>query len=163
MIRESEYNDAVKSYARNIFRFVFKTLRDKEAADDVVQDCFLKLWQHRDNIDNQKIKSWLFSVAHHALINYLKAEARKTSLDHTDVGLIAVASAPDHDLKEIVDRSLLELSPVQRSVILLRDYEGYNYNEIAEILKLSESQVKVYLFRARQRIKDSIKTLSAVL
>ena len=163
MISESQYNDAVKNHARNIFRFVFKNLRDKEATDDIVQDCYLKLWQNRRNVDSVKIKSWLFSVGHHAMINYLKAEARKTGLDTLEVNRISTGRAQDPDLKELVDKSLQELPPLQRSVILLRDYEGYNYKEIGDILKLSESQVKVYLFRGRQRIKDSIKTLSAVL
>jgi RNA polymerase sigma-70 factor, ECF subfamily len=163
MINEPDYNDAVKNYARNIFRFVFKNLRDKDASDDVVQDCFLKLWQNRAVVDKQKVRSWLFSVAHHAMINYAKAEARKTGLENAGAVLTASRSTPEFDLKEILEKSLQELPPLQRSIILLRDYEGYNYREIGDILKLGESQVKVYLFRARQRIKDSIKTLSAVL
>jgi RNA polymerase sigma-70 factor, ECF subfamily len=163
MISEAHYNDAVKNYARNIFRFVFKNVKDKEAADDLVQDCYLKLWQNRGNVDVTKIKSWLFSVAHHAMINYMKAEARKTSLDTEEVNRISTETGVEPDLKELVERSLQELPPLQRSVILLRDYEGYNYREIGEVLQLNESQVKVYLFRGRQRMKDSIKTLSAVL
>jgi RNA polymerase sigma factor (sigma-70 family) len=163
MISESQYNDAVKSYARNIFRFVFKNVKDKDAANDLVQDCYLKLWQNRDSVDHTKVKSWLFSVAHHAMINYVKAEARKTDLDNVEVNRISTGSSQDPDLKELIERSLQELPPLQRSVILLRDYEGYNYKEIGEILQLSEAQVKVYLFRGRQRIKDSLKTLSAVL
>jgi len=163
MISESQYNDAVKSYARNIFRFVFKNLKDKDASEDLVQDCFMKLWQNRASVDSSKIKSWLFSVAHHAMINYAKAEARKTSLDNAEVNLLSTGSLPEPDLKELIEKSLQELTPLQRSIILLRDFEGYNYKEIGDILKLSEPQVKVYLFRARQRMKDSIKTLSAVL
>lgn len=162
MISEPEYNDAVRNFARNIFRFVFKNLRDKEASDDVVQDCYLKLWQNRSGVQKEKVKSWLFSVAHHAMINYAKAEARKTGLESASSTLMT-AVRPEFDLKEILERSLQELPPLQRSTILLRDYEGYNYKEIGEILNLGESQVKVYLFRARQKIKDSIKTLSAVL
>jgi len=163
MISEPEYNNAVKSYARNIFRFVFKNLRDKDASDDLVQDCFLKLWQNRSDVDKAKVKSWLFSVAHNAMVNYAKVQSRKTGLDHADLSLISAPTAPEFDLKDILEKTLQELPPLQRSIILLRDYEGYNYTEIGEILQLNESQVKVYLFRGRQRMKDSIKTLSAVL
>ena len=163
MISELEYNDAVRSYARNIFRFVFKNLKDREATEDLVQDCYLKLWQNRAGVDKQKIKSWLFSVAHNAMINYAKAEARKTGLDNAEVRLLSTGNTSEPDLKDLLERSLQELSPLQRSIILLRDLEGYNYKEIGDVLKLNESQVKVYLFRARQRMKDSIKTLSAVL
>jgi DNA-directed RNA polymerase specialized sigma24 family protein len=80
------------------------------------------------------------------------------SLDQGEVAFLSAASGPEPDLKDIIDRSLQQLPPLQRSIILLRDYEGYNYKEIADILELNESQVKVYLFRGRQRIKDLIKT-----
>ena len=163
MITEPEYNDAVRNYARNIFRFLFKNLRDKQASDDLVQDCFLKLWQNRGSVDKAKMKSWLFTVAHHSMINYVKAEARKTGLDHAAVGLLTSSQSTKFELDELVEKSLQELPALQRSIILLRDFEGYNYQEIGEILQLNESQVKVYLFRARKRLKDSIKTLTAVL
>jgi RNA polymerase sigma-70 factor (ECF subfamily) len=66
------------------------------------------------------------------------------------------------ELKEIVDNALELLTPIQRSVILLRDLEGYDYAEIGQILNLNESQVKVYLFRARQKIKNHLKDLTVL-
>jgi RNA polymerase sigma factor (sigma-70 family) len=163
MIDEKQYNETVKEFTRNVYRFVFKTVRDKAASEDIVQDCFMKLWQNRAQIDASKAKGWLFTVAHHAMINYLKAQTRNTRLDHADMKHAETSKLPDFDLKEIIERSLLDLPPLQRSIILLRDLEGYNYKEIGEILQLGEAQVKVYLFRGRKKIKDSIKVLSAVL
>jgi RNA polymerase sigma-70 factor (ECF subfamily) len=61
------------------------------------------------------------------------------------------------ELKEILEKGLQTLSEVQRSVLLLRDYEGYDYKEIGEIVNLNESQVKVYIFRARQKLQLFIK------
>ena len=61
------------------------------------------------------------------------------------------------ELKELIDKSLDQLPELQKSIILLRDLEGYDYKEIGEILDLSESQVKVYLFRGRQKIKETLK------
>jgi RNA polymerase sigma factor (sigma-70 family) len=163
MIGESAYNEAVRMYTKNIFRFILKSLKDKEATEDLVQDCFMKLWQHRANIDAAKIKSWLFSAAHNGMINYIKLASRKTSLDHPQLSVMSVSAQENFDVKEILERSLNELDPLHKSIILLRDLEGYNYLEIGEILQLNESQVKVYLFRARKKIKDSLKTLSSVL
>lgn len=81
MISVQAYNEAVKEYTRGIFRFLYKSLRDEAAVHDIVQDCYLKLWQNRDKIDPQKIRPWLFSVAHHAMLNYLQASAKKVQLD----------------------------------------------------------------------------------
>ena len=66
----------------------------------------------------------------------------------------------DFELKEIIDKALKNLPEQQKTILLLRDMEGYNYQEIGEILNLNESQVKVYLFRARQKMKDQIKDLN---
>ena len=66
-------------------------------------------------------------------------------------------------MKEILEKSLDTLPPIQKTIILLRDLEGYNYKEIGEILSLTEAQVKVYLFRARQKIKDLLRHLHAVI
>ncbi|MGL1885229.1 MAG: RNA polymerase sigma factor [Reichenbachiella sp.] len=162
MISEKKYKRAIHEYTKSLFRFLYKSLKDEDAANDLVQDCFLKLWLNRKKVDENKVKSWLFSVAYHAMLNYVKVESRKTSLDHeTDTS--QVFQNNDFDLKRIIDEALSNLPTVQKSIILLRDLEGYDYKEISEMLKLSESQVKVYLFRARQKIKSSIKSLTHVL
>jgi len=66
-------------------------------------------------------------------------------------------------LSEVLDEALKQLPEVQRSVILLRDYEGYAYNEIAEITDLSESQVKVYIYRGRLALKKYIGSIEALV
>jgi RNA polymerase sigma-70 factor (ECF subfamily) len=162
MISVQEYNQAVREYTRGVFRFLQKSLKDKEATDDIVQDCYLKLWQHRDRVDPQKVKAWLFSVAHRAMIDHLSAAARRVALDER-VPAPPVYQNNSFDAKAILERALGELPPLQRSILLLRDLEGYEYREIGEILELSEPQVKVYLFRARQKVKNSIKELTNVL
>lgn len=162
MISVKEYKDAVREYTKNIFRFLYKSLKDKDATNDIVQDCYLKLWQNRNKVDKGKIKSWLFSVAHHAMINYLKAESRKIALDEHTNGQ-HVYQKHDFDIKPIIEKALNTLPAIQKSILLLRDLEGYEYKEIAEILKITETQVKVYLFRARSKVKDSIKSLMILL
>lgn len=162
MISEKHYNQSVHDYTKSIFCFLYKSLKDKEAVNDLVQDCFLKLWQNRKKVDKNKIKPWLFSVAYRSMLNYIKYESRTTELDDC-LDVPQVFQNHDFDLKPIIDKALNNLPPIQRSIILLRDLEGYNYHEIADILKLSESQVKVYLFRGRQKIKNSIKSLTHVL
>lgn len=161
MISVQGYNQAVKEYTKNIFRFLYKSLRDEEAVNDLVQDCYLKLWQNRASVDPQKIKAWLFSVAHHAMLNYLKAASRKVALNERSK-VPHVYQQHNFDTREMLEKILNELPPIQKSILLLRDLEGYEYREIGEILTLGESQVKVYLFRARQRVKEAVKELEKV-
>ena len=162
MITTTQYNNAVKAYTKNIFRFLMNSMRDDDAASDIVQDCYMKLWQNREKVDEEKVKSWLFTVAHHSMINYLKTEARKKTIDEY-IHDVHVCHNQHFDVKKIIDNALNELPPIQKSIILLRDLEGYRYDEIAEILKINESQVKVYLFRARVKIKNMLKSLMNVL
>lgn len=162
MISAQEYKQAVKEYTRNIFRFLFKSLKDEEAVNDIVQDCYMKLWQNREKIDPRKVKSWLFAVAHNGMINYLKSISRKVQLDE-NTPIPQEFQGHEFDTKALLERVLNTLSPLQKSILLLRDLEGYEYKEIGEILGLNESQVKVYLFRARQKVKDSIKQIANVL
>lgn len=70
---------------------------------------------------------------------------------------------PNHDLKEVIEDCLAGLPEIQKSILMLRDYEGYDYKEIGEILDLNESQVKVYLFRARNKMQAIIKDLNLVI
>jgi RNA polymerase sigma factor (sigma-70 family) len=162
MISAEEYNTAVREYTKNVFRFLMKSLKDEHAAKDLLQDCFLKLWENRHKVDKLKIKSWLFSVAHNSMINYLTKEARTTNL-HGYENSQTVYQQHRFDLKAIIDAELNKLPPIQKSIILLRDLEGYEYKEIADILDINESQVKVYLFRARVKIKNSVKSIINVL
>ncbi|EMR03097.1 RNA polymerase sigma factor [Cesiribacter andamanensis] len=158
MISVQEYNAAVQEYTKNIFRFLYKALRDEDAVNDLVQDCYLKLWQHRESVNPQKVKAWLFSVAYHALCTHLKTNARSVPLQDS-TPLQPVYQQHGWDTRELLEKILNDLPPLQKSILLLRDLEGYEYREIGEILALGESQVKVYLFRARQRVKETINKL----
>jgi RNA polymerase sigma-70 factor, ECF subfamily len=162
MISDQDYNRSVKEYTKNLFRFLFKSLKDEETVNDIIQDCYLKLWQNREKVDPYKIKQWLFSVAHHAMINHLKTASKNVRLDK-NIKTPQVYQNHEFDAKAILEKALNELPPLQKSIILLRDLEGYEYKEIGEILKLQDAQVKVYLFRARQKVKNSIKELTNVL
>lgn len=162
MISVKQYNEAVHEYTQNVFRFLMKSLKDKQAAEDLLQDCFLRLWENRDKVDKLKIKSWLFAVAHNSMINYVKKDHRTTNLFGNENNQV-VYQKHRFDLKIIIDAALNKLPAIQKSILLLRDLEGYEYKEIAEILDLNESQVKVYLFRARVKIKNSIKSIMNVI
>lgn len=155
-----EYNRVVNDLSHRLFGFVFKLTKDEEDANDLVQDAFMKLWNNRKKVEFKKAKSWLFTTAHNAFINFIKKSNRQSRMEE---GMdIPVESKNRFELKEIIDLAMQKLPELQKSILLLRDLEGYNYKEIGEMLNLNESQVKVYLFRARKKVKDQIKDLSII-
>lgn len=159
-MNRSEYNEAVKAYSGRVYRYVLKFLGNTEDAHDIVQDSYLKLWQHHKDVDLTSAKSWLFTTSYRALVNFAKRNSRMSSMETT---FYKEPSAENkYELRELIDKALEYLPPQQKSILLLRDLEGYNYKEIGEILDLSESQVKVYLFRARKKMKDLMKDLTVL-
>ena len=149
---DREYNDCVTLYADNVYRFILKNLRREDDAKDVVQSAFEKLWKNRGNVETVKSKSYLFTIAYHQMIDHLRKMKRVTLREEfREETRIA---APVHQLKKALEEALSRLNETQRSLVLLKDYEGYSYSEIGQITGLNESQVKVYLHRARIQLKN---------
>lgn len=155
-MNRKEYNIAVKDHSSKVYGYCLKYLRNSEDASDIVQDVFEKLWKNRKKVDFVKSKSWLFTSAHNALLNFIGKKNRITYMFDLESNQCGSNHADDFETRQLVENCLATLPPVQKSIILLRDLEGYNYKEISEILDLSESQVKVYLFRARNKVKKQI-------
>ncbi len=152
---EREYNECVNLYADNVYRFIVKNLRHEEDARDVVQSAFEKMWVARDKVDNEKSRSFLFTVAYNQMIDHIRKNKRITLKD--EFGEMSRGSNEmQQNAKRLLNEALARLSETQRSLVMLKDYEGYNYQEIGEIMGLNESQVKVYLHRARLQLKAYI-------
>jgi len=150
---EKDYNECVKNYADNVFRFILKNLRHEEDARDIVQASFEKLWMNRNEVDPLKCKSYLFTIAYHQMIDHLR-KIKKITLRDTFNETQSIENKPANNLKKILEQALYTLNETQRSLVLLKDYEGYSYEEIGMITGLNESQVKVYLHRARILLKN---------
>ena len=159
---EREYNECVNTYADNVYRFILKNLRHEEDARDVVQTTFEKMWRHRDEVDATKSKSYLFTVAYRQMIDHIR-KVKRIQLKGEFSAETKVQNRPANNLKKILDEALSRLSETQRSLVLLKDYEGYSYDEIGRITGLSESQVKVYLHRARVQLKDYLVKIENVI
>lgn len=125
-------------------------------AEDIVQESYLVLWEHVREIASEKAKPFLFTTAYRKMIDIFRREKRNSDIE-------TVSSSHNWyenetpDLQQVLHAALERLSEIQRTVVLLRDYENYSYKEIAEITNLNENQVKVYLFRARFFMKEYIR------
>lgn len=156
-----EYNSAVDMYADNVFRFVMKHIKNEMSAQDIIQEAFMKVWIKREEIQAEKVKSYLFTTAYHCLIDWINKEKRSGDIEKVENSMTTPSSL-EFDVNSVLDQALNRLPEIQKTVVLLRDYEGYNYAEIAEITQLNESQVKVYIFRARQALKGYLKARELV-
>ena len=153
-----EYNISVKLYSDAVYGFLLKQLSDAMEAEDIVQNTFEKLWNNRETVPLSKAKSYLFTVAYRNMIDSTRRQ--KVRQQQTVIReQIPNRFDTQFELKEILEKGLGELSDIQRSLILLRDYEGYAYDEIAELTDLSLSQVKVYIFRGRKKLQQYLTQL----
>lgn len=158
----NDYNTCVDRHADGLYRFMLKHVRDTEKARDLVQEAFAKVWIKVDEIDASKAKSYLFSTGYHTMIDLIRRDKKQGSFEEVETRKLS-HSEQFSDLNEILHQALETLPEIQKTVVLLRDYEGYNYAEIGEICTLSEAQVKVYIFRARKALREYIGSIEAVL
>lgn len=158
----AEYNKCVDLYADSIYRFVLKQINNEDKAKDIIQDVFEKVWLKVESISFEKIKSYLFSAAYRTMIDDIRKNSKQTNFNpEADVH-------PNHnkhysDLKDILNDALNQLPEIQKSVTMLRDYEGYSYQEIGEITNLSEAQVKVYIYRARKFLQKYLVSVDTII
>lgn len=157
-----QYNRCVDSYSDGLYRFALASLRNREEAEDVVQDSFARVWEHRGSVEPAKAKSYLFTTAHHLIIDTIRKR-------HQEIAVDALFHLPDSgnssypDVNQILHKAVATLPEAQRSAVLLRDYEGYSYQEIGEITGQSEAQVKVNIFRARTALRNVIKSMDNLI
>lgn len=159
---EKEYNDCVTLHADGVYRFIVKNLRHEEDARDVVQTAFEKLWRARADVDAEKSKSYLFTIAYNGMIDHLR-KVKRIYLKEEFSENAKVSYRGIDNAREVLQEALARLSDTQRSLVMLKDYEGYNYEEIGQITGLSSSQVKVYLHRARLQLKEYLVKIENVI
>ena len=151
-----EFNNCVDTYSDGVYRFIVKNIGHEADAQDIVQTAFEKLWIHREKVESEKVKSYLFTVAYHQMIDHIRKDKKRATTDNFEDLKVHSHIASNAELKQILLRAINEMNPTQKSLVLLKDYEGYSYQEIGEIMNLSESQVKVYLHRARLILKGKL-------
>ncbi len=147
------YNDCVRKLSDAVYRFACRCTGDAEAAKDVVQSSFEALWKGREGVQAEKAKAFLFQVAYNQAVSGWRI-AQRQSPDELDESWPAGGVHPG--LKGALEAALATLDAQSRALVLLKDYEGYSYAEIGRLTDLNESQVKVYLFRARKKLQAYI-------
>ena len=176
--REPAFRELVRRYERPVFSLIFRMVRDRETAEDLAQDTFIKVLNNIDRYRPEfKLSSWLFKIANNVTIDHLRkrqlatvsldgsphaqtaAEAQATSLDVESRGESALEAIESRELGSAIELAIGKLRPEYRSCILLRHVEGRSYEEIAATLDLPLGTVKTYIHRARHELREALEDL----
>jgi RNA polymerase sigma-70 factor (ECF subfamily) len=176
--QEAAYRELIRRYERPIFALLFRMVRDRELAEDLAQETFVKALNAIDSYRPEfKFSSWIFKIANNAAIDHLRRRELDTlSLDgspHAETPEAMQATALQigarqetpldtveaKELGTAIEAAIGSLRPEYRSCILLRHVEGRAYEEIAEILNLPLGTVKTYIHRARNELRQSLAHL----
>jgi RNA polymerase sigma-70 factor, ECF subfamily len=176
--QEAAYRELIRRYERPVFALVFRMVRDRELAEDLAQETFVKALNAIDSYRPEfKFSSWIFKIANNAAIDHLRRRELDTlSLDgspHAETPEAMQATALQigarqetpldtveaKELGTAIEAAIGSLRPEYRSCILLRHVEGRAYEEIAEILNLPLGTVKTYIHRARNELRHSLAHL----
>ncbi len=149
-----EYNDCVRRYGDDLYRFALRYAGETMAAEDAVQDTFVLLWEQHQEVNADKVKGWLIRILYRRLIDEHRHETVKMRNEKEEMR--KEESWRQHEgfeLHDALQQALNQLPEQQRILLLMRDLEGYDYAEMASQTGISVDQVGVYLFRARKTMK----------
>ncbi len=154
------YNGLVRDFSDHLMRYAYKVCGNTANAEDAVQEAFIRLWDNKHKVEIKGAKSWLFTTVYRILIDQHRKTKRMEMWD--EMPDFAVHERFDSsDYSDDIKRALDALSPTQKSIVLLRDIEGYSYDDISQIMEIKLSQVKTYLFRARKKLKSNIEAIQS--
>ncbi len=176
--RERAFRELVRRYERPVFSLVYRMVRDRETAEDLAQDAFIKVLNHIDRYSPEfKFSSWIFKIANNVAIDHLRRRRIDTismdgspnaaSASEIEASSFDIAAEQEDALDEIAARELGsaievaigKLRPEYRSCIMLRHVEGRSYEEIASTLDLPLGTVKTYIHRARHELRRALEDL----
>lgn len=158
----SEYNQCVRELADGLYRFACKSIGDSEEAKDMVQQAFTILWEKREEVPPDKGKSFLFTITYRKCMDVHRARERTTDTEKLHENFLS-EQPKTNDLKKILQKALATLDTQSRNLVMLKDYEGYSYEEIATVTGLNTTQVRVYLYRARKILKNYLVSKEHVI
>jgi RNA polymerase sigma-70 factor, ECF subfamily len=173
--KEAAYRELLARYERPVFSLIFRMVRDRETAEDLSQETFIKVLNNIDRYSPDfKFSSWLFKIANNLTIDHLRRRrldtisiegapdavtaesARATSIAIVSGNESPLAELESRELGASIERAIAQLRPEYRACIMLRHVEDRSYEEIAEIVKLPLGTVKTYIHRARHELRAAL-------
>lgn len=160
------FEQLVKKYQKNMYRLAFRMTRDRDSADDLAQETFVKAFTSIGSFKEEySFYPWIFKICMNLSINYLKkkkfmvseSELEPYKLEDKKTAGDPMSELIKDELLDKIERSIDKLPPPFKAVFILKVYEELSYEQIAQTLKISTGTVMSRLFRARERLQKSLK------
>ena len=159
---EHEYTHIAKQCREDMYRFAVRYTGDGDSAWDAVQDALVTLWSHRDKVEPSKAKGYMIRVMYRNLVDQHRRKVRFRERMPELVGEQWYSQHDNFELHDAMQQALAQLPDQHRAILLMKDIEGYKYQEIAQLTGLEESQVTGILYRARINLKKAYIKLNTI-
>lgn len=146
------FNEIFRRYEKKVYVYCMRVLYDEEMAHDAFQEAFMRLYEHRHTYDGRSFMVWFFTIVRNVCLN-MRRNKKQTVPFETSIADISPARIKDVALHEEVAAALKRLPDDYREAIVLYEYDGYAYKEIAEITGASIATVKIRIYRARKMLR----------
>ena len=152
-----KFNTLVNLHENQVFSLALQLLRDRGEAEDITQETFIKLWENLPKVDLVRARPWLLQVTRNACFDRMRRRNLERGTvspgDEADVSGSPERLLEQDQVRNRVSEAIAALDEPYRTLVILRDIQHNSYRDIERILELSADQVKVYLYRARQKLK----------
>lgn len=161
-MNDAEYNSCVDKYLKMVYRISFHYFGNREDAEDVSQDVFLKLYSHNTKFESEEeLKAWLIRVTTNTCHSYFRNpfRKRKTEIDEKEIENIVGSSSSEQEIinRKVVMDAVMSLPERYRIVVYLYYYEEYSICQISNTLNIKETTIQTRLSRAREKLKSVLK------
>lgn len=166
-MKEIDFRNDVLPLKNRLFRLALRITLRREEAEDIVQDTLMRVWNNRDEMKTvQNIEAYAMTICRNLALDLCaKKERQNISLEETEHDTTDPAETPDEammksEMRQRIADTINALPEKQRTAMQLREVEGKTYKEIAQIMSLTESDVKINIFRARNTIREHLAKIS---
>ncbi|WP_282023218.1 RNA polymerase sigma factor [Priestia flexa] len=157
MAPKHHFEEIYEQHMHDLFRYLLSLTRRKEAAEDLMQETFYRVLLHLETYSGEEVKPWLFKIAYHAFIDWYRKEKKRPTVELEEWHFSPQPSAEEKVfVQDEINTWLSDVSSLpepKRNIVLLRDYHGFTYEEIAGMTGFTLAKVKMALYRGRQQLK----------
>jgi RNA polymerase sigma-70 factor (ECF subfamily) len=163
----SAFRELVLEHSQAMFRLAWRLTCDKSSAEDIVQDAFIKAWRKIGDFKMQSsFRSWMHRITVNTAMDYLRKKSRRSQFEteepeYETLSASAETSSQDQqiDISRQTQTAMMKLSDNERTVLMLRHFEGHSIKEISQMLKITNGACKQTIFRAVQKMRTELRPL----